>query len=123
MAKMTVGPVIGKVTETTARILVEADGDATVTCTLTGADQTVRSDTKALRADRAAAFSLTGLTPGTPYSAAFSGLTDSRIGRVVTPRLNETRLTIAAVSCNNTPMRGDTELWADLFDKYVAPGD
>jgi hypothetical protein len=35
MAKTTVGPVIGKVTDTTARILIEVDGDVQITCDAT----------------------------------------------------------------------------------------
>ena len=35
MAKITLGPVIGKVTDTTARILIEVDSDAQVTCDVT----------------------------------------------------------------------------------------
>ena len=35
MAKITVGPVIGKVTDTTARILIEVDGDVQITCDAT----------------------------------------------------------------------------------------
>ena len=41
MAKITVGPVIGKVTDTTARILIEVDGDVQITCDATDTNKNV----------------------------------------------------------------------------------
>jgi hypothetical protein len=124
MAKMTLGPVIGKVTDTTARILIEADASAQVTCTLLGSGglpplQQIKKLTK----DRPSVFSFSGLQPDTPYSVTFKGLTDSRLGRAITLASNLVSLDLAVVSCNNTPRRGDTDLWQDLFERYVAPGD
>lgn len=123
MARITLGPVIGKVTETTARVLVEVDRDAEVTCRITGADGNVSTDTRRLRAGRPGVFRCTGLTPGTPHSVAFTGLAASRVGRVMTFPANPSRINIAVASCNNTPARGDTDLWQDLFDRYVATAD
>ena len=123
MAKMTLGPVIGKVTDTTARVLVEADGGAQVTCTLTGPDVPAIEQKKKLPKNRPTVFSFTGLQPSTPYSVTLDGLTAPRVGRVITLATDPDRLNLAVVSCNNTPRRGETELWQDLFQRYVATGD
>jgi hypothetical protein len=124
MAKLTLGPVIGKVTDTTARILIEVDAAVQVTCTLIGAGglppvQQVRKMVK----DRPGVFAFTGLQPGTPYSVTFKGVADPRVGRVITLASNPAGLTLAAVSCTHTPRRGDTELWQDPLERYVAPGE
>jgi phosphodiesterase/alkaline phosphatase D-like protein len=123
MARMTLGPVIGLVRDTSARVLVEADGDAEVTCRLAGADGIVRSQTASLSAGRPRAFEVSGLTPESAYTVTFGGLSEPRAGRVTTFASDTTRMNVALASCNNTPRRGDTELWQDLFDRYVTTGD
>jgi hypothetical protein len=123
MAKMTLGPVIGKVTDTTARILIEADATVQVTCTLIGSGLPPLQQAKKLTKDRPSVFSFAGLQPATPYSVTFKGITDPRVGRVITLPSNPAGLNLAVVSCNNTPRRGETELWQDLFQRYVATGD
>lgn len=123
MAKMTLGPVIGKVTDTTARILLEADGAAQVTCTLTAAGLPPVQQAQAFRQNRPGVFRFAALQPATSYAVTFQGLTQPRAGRVRTYPTNCMALNVGVVSCNNTPRRGDTELWQDLFDRYIQPGD
>jgi phosphodiesterase/alkaline phosphatase D-like protein len=122
MAHMTIGPVVGKVTDTTARVLVEADADAAVRCVLIDPTETRHEVALALRGGRPAVFAFQGLAPETPYSVTFQGL-EARVGRVMTLPSAARALNLAVVSCNFTTQRGETDLWEDLFTRYVATGD
>ncbi len=73
MAKMTVGPVIGKVTDRSARVLIEVDANVEVTCTATSGGGTV-TQTIACTKERAAVFQLRNLKPQTEYKLAFQGV-------------------------------------------------
>jgi CRISPR/Cas system CMR-associated protein Cmr5 small subunit len=61
MAKITVGPVIGKVTDTTARILIEVDDNVQVTCDATDSNKNVVTQTGSFTKDRPSVFKLEGL--------------------------------------------------------------
>lgn len=119
MAKMTLGPVVGKVTATSARILAEADGDAKVTCILKDPAGRETPATVTLVKNRPSIFSFQGLSPDTVHQLRFTGVSEPRTGRVTTFAESPTALTFAAVSCNNTPRRGDTDLWRELYYRYV----
>lgn len=117
-----VGPVVGEVTDTTARVLLEADraGELTVAATA-GDGHTVRAAVE-LPAKEPRAATLTGLRPATVYELRVEGAADPRPGRVRTFSPDQDSLHLAAVSCNFTPKRGDTDLWSALADRYVLPG-
>lgn len=124
MAKITVGPVIGKVTDTTARILVEVDDDLQVTCDATDANKNVVSETVNFAKERPSVFKLQGLLPETEYEITFKGVAANYPkGRVRTFKASTDRLNVAAVSCNFLGRRDEKDLWADLRDRYVMPGD
>lgn len=124
MPKITLGPVIGKVTDTAARILIEVDSDAQVTCDASAAGQNAVTQTSNFTKDRPSVFTLTGLVPETEYEITFKGVTANYPkGRVKTFATNATSLNVAAVSCNFLGRRGASDLWADLRDRYVIPGD
>jgi len=124
MAKIIVGPVIGKVTDTTARILIEVDGDVQVTCDATDTNKNVITQTSNFTKDRPSTFKLQGLLPETEYEITFKGVASNYPkGRVRTFRSNADRLNVAAVSCNFLGRRHETDLWADLRDRYVIPGN
>jgi hypothetical protein len=124
MAKITVGPVIGKVTDTTARVLIEVDDDADVTCTITSKGGDSAKNTASFKAGRPSVFAFKKLQPNTEYAVAFTGLAGtSPKGRIRTFATNTDSLNIAAVSCNFLGRRGKRDLWADLRDRYVLPGD
>ncbi|HLG12932.1 MAG TPA: alkaline phosphatase D family protein [Blastocatellia bacterium] len=122
MAVITVGPVIGKVTDTTARILIEVNEDAQITSALTGPGASQVSQTRSFRKNRPGVFSFGGLQPATQYAVGFTGAENNPAGRVKTLAANLSELNVAAVSCNFTPMRGETDLWADMRDRYINPG-
>ncbi|HEV2860399.1 MAG TPA: alkaline phosphatase D family protein [Pyrinomonadaceae bacterium] len=124
MAKITVGPVVGEVTDTTARILVEVDSSVQVTCEATDPNKNVVTQTVSFTKDRPSVFKLQGLSPETEYQLAFKGVAAGHPkGRVRTFKANADRLNVAAVSCDFLGRRGEANLWADLRDRYVIPGD
>ncbi len=123
MARVTVGPVIGKVTDTTARVAIEVDRAATITCVATDASGCFVSEQRSLPKNRFTAFLLSGLTPGTPYSISFQGATSPVPSSFRTFPSAPDRMNVAAVSCNFTPRRQGTDLWADLHDRNVRPGN
>lgn len=123
MAKITVGPVIGKVTDTTARVLLEIDADGDVTCNINATGDS-QSKTVSFKADRPSVFAFKNLKPQTEYAVTFSGVGAANTkGRIRTFSANEDNLNIAAVSCNYLGRKGSHDLWSDLRDRYVLPGD
>jgi len=73
--KLIVGPVVGKVTQDSARILVEPDRDVTVACSLTpdGEGDPVATEELELVKGRPSVFKFFGLAPGTKYAVTFAG--------------------------------------------------
>lgn len=124
MAKITLGPIIGKVTETTARVLIEIDSATTVTCVITDTTGNVLNFNGKVLKNRPFVFRLTGLQPNMKYKVSFTGV-DSNfpIGRIRTFDANANKMNIAAVSCNAPVRNGSTDLWQDLLDRYVMPND
>lgn len=127
MAKITLGPVIGKLTASSARILIEVDGSVNVDCELAlkSGGGSVQNSSITLVKDRPKAFQFTGLQPATEYSARFKvgGSIDERSASFRTFPNPTNDLNIAAVSCNFTAKRQNTDLWKDLRDRYVITGD
>jgi len=121
MAKVTVGPVIGKVTHSTARVLLEVDANAEVTCSFRNAHGPPVGVTRTLRKGRPGVFAVQGLRPETAYKVTVSGARGEGEGRFTTCGERPGGLTVAAVSCNFTIRRAETDLWADLRDRYVRP--
>lgn len=120
MAKITVGPVIGKVTDTTARILIEVDDDVQVTCIATDTNKNVVTQANNSTKNRPFIFKLHGLMPETEYEITFKGVASTDLkGRVRTFATNLNKLNIAAVSCNFFARRDKTDLWANLKDVYL----
>jgi hypothetical protein len=123
MAKMTVGPVIGKVTDTSARALIEVDANIQVTCDATSAKGSA-TQTITCTKNRPAVFQLNNLSPETEYTLTFQGVSAGYPeSRVRTFGIKLDKLNVAAVSCNYLGRRGRTDLWRDLLDRYVKPGD
>jgi phosphodiesterase/alkaline phosphatase D-like protein len=124
MAKITLGPIIGKVTDTTARLLIEVDDNIEVTCEATPAHGGALTQTVDSITDRPIAFQFDNLAPATEYTLTFKGVSAGYPkGRIRTFSSNTDSLNVAAVSCNFLGRRGRNDLWADLRDRYVMPGD
>ena len=109
MATITVGIVIGKMTDAIARVAIEINAAATVVCVAThGAGNSV-SDEKQLVKDRFTAFELTGLLPDTEFSVSFQGVSGPVPGKFKTSEAAPGGMNIGAASCNFTIRRDDTE--------------
>ena len=119
--KVTVGPVVGKVTDSTARVLVEINQDKKLTARLTAADGTSKQKTRSFKKDRPAVFQFSGLSAESEYTLSIASVALDVECRVRTLPTNPTRFNVGAVSCNYLPRRGSSELWADLRDRYVMP--
>jgi hypothetical protein len=124
MAKITLGPIIGKVTETTARVLIEVNEDVEITCDAKPTNGSAVTQTVTSVKDRPIAFQFDNLLPGREYAITFTGVSAGYPkGRIRTFKPNTDRLNVAALSCNYLGRRGRQDLWADLRDRYVMPGD
>ncbi|MGB3618533.1 MAG: alkaline phosphatase D family protein [Catalinimonas sp.] len=121
MPTLTVGPVIGKVTATTARVLVEVDTEAEVTLTLRSDASAPHRITQRLPADRPQVFSFENLRPAATYDLRVEGAAGSPPARVRTPAVHPERFTHGVVSCNQPQHRDGTDLWQTLYDNFVRP--
>jgi phosphodiesterase/alkaline phosphatase D-like protein len=119
MTRLLVGPVVGKVTDADARILVETDKDAQLRVELTKDDEVVASVVHDVQARTPTGVAVTGLQPETHYSYRVVGVDGARHGQLRTFPTVPERMNIAAVSCNFTVKCGETKLWSHLRDRYV----
>eukprot|EP01069_Polyplicarium_translucidae_P000252 Polyplicarium_translucidae@DN1144_c0_g1_i1.p1 len=121
------GPVIGMVTENSARILIEMSHDANVKCTLTSKTGNRLQLSKNFKAKRPAAFTFDDLEPETQYKVGFNtpvpGLV--KVGFRTLPAnwdIQQRAANIAFVSCNKYKITRDevsegTDLWKDIFKR------
>jgi hypothetical protein len=81
-ARVIVGPVIGRVTQCTAVVLVELNCTAAVVCVLQDSvSGAVHKQARTLRSSRAYAFHFTALAPHTCYTVAIEGVSNTEIRR------------------------------------------
>jgi hypothetical protein len=81
-ARVVVGPVIGRVTQCTAVILLEVNCTAAVVCVLQDAVTcAVHKQARTLRSSRAYAFQFTALAPHTCYTVVIEGVSNAEIRR------------------------------------------
>jgi hypothetical protein len=121
MTMVTVGPVIGKVTALTARVLIECDRDASIDCSATGPTGPPIRQTQNLKRGRPKVFEFTSLRPDTEYLITIDGADCPVPSQIRTYPELPTALNVGAVSCNFTVQRQDTDLWRQLGDHYVRP--
>lgn len=127
--RVLVGPVVGKVDFSSARILLEVDVDALVTChisvlnTLDGGMYNLTQCTLSVRciAGRPAAFHVKRLLPGRDYKFSFGGIdmrdVAAHSGGFRTPSLEtNSAVHVVAVSGNNLydMARYEANLWRDV---------
>eukprot|EP00756_Hemistasia_phaeocysticola_P038357 Hpha_TRINITY_DN16753_c2_g9::TRINITY_DN16753_c2_g9_i1::g.77736::m.77736 len=128
MAKAVLGPVIGTVTESTARVMYEFSEDCEVTVTVTSkASGESVSCTKEAPANLPCIFTFEGLEPAVRYTVEQDAAEAPHGGgfTTVTGNLAERPFTIAAVSCNKAHViRGlgaeEVDLWDDLAQRCEA---
>jgi len=121
--KITVGPIIGKVTTTTAIILLEVDTISDVTVHLTSEAGEKVTQTKRFLENIPATFYVQNLTPGTKYSVRFSGVGSRSIrdhqGSFKTLPTDVKNLRVAIVSCDRPErhLEGEKLMWKVLWER------
>ncbi|MFD2205795.1 alkaline phosphatase D family protein [Kiloniella antarctica] len=123
MVRITVGPVIGLVTDTTARVAIEIDTAADVTCLATDRYGNYVEASLSLKKDRFTAFELSDLEPDSRYTFSFEGAESPVSSSFHTLATTPERMNICAVSCNFTIFREETDCWRDLYDRNIKPGN
>ncbi len=125
---MFIGPIVGEVTETTARVVVQPENPGLVQVVLTpaGGGAPVAAQAQATATDPVAALHLTGLQPATRYALAVhvdGAPVAGRTGSVRTRDPGATRHRFVAVSCNYTVKQGQSRLWHEIAVRHVLTGD
>ncbi|HKO50179.1 MAG TPA: alkaline phosphatase D family protein [Polyangiaceae bacterium] len=121
-----VGPIVGKVTETTARVVLQSDAPGLVTIGLQAFGSSRIEKSAVASADEpVVGIAFDNLAPATVYelSVAVDGKQIAgRTGRVTTRASQAERLQVAAVSCNFTVREGDAQRWQHLLETQIRTG-
>jgi len=118
------GPVIGKTTESSTRILLEVNTEVDVTCVLFDESAGVwKKQTKHLHGRIPTVFYFQDLSPSTTYSVSFEGISGEVSGRVRTFGADQTEFSVVAAACDKVGARGKTNMWKKLWDERVEKGD
>lgn len=118
--KVKLGPIIGKVTHNTARILVEFDKEAEVSCYITSRGGARIESRLTSKSDRPAVFIFTGLDLKTHYTVSLSVKLElkSSFWTLRENHDNPGNLKAAIISCNEIShsykKTKETDLWFDL---------
>jgi phosphodiesterase/alkaline phosphatase D-like protein len=122
-ARLLVGPIVGKVTDRTARIVIETERAApSVVAHARSAHHRASSAPVDVPARTPTVVRFDGLAPDTEYAVELDGVRADVAARVRTLPERPDAMNFVAVSCNFTPRRGPMDLWAVLRDRYVVPG-
>lgn len=127
-AKIVLGPVIGQVTDTTARVIAEADEDCVATLLLKAETGDTLGDEIRVRAvlqkGVPGVFAVSGLLPEVSYHIQFEGVgADGRNGRLRTLPSVTTHLRVLTGACDKdkTKNRGPVNMWERIWEQHVAP--
>lgn len=131
-----VGPVVGRVDLQRARILLEVDKTAVVTChistldAITGQMVELPSCKQQISCDagRPSVFQIEKLLPGRDYTFSFSGIrkedVQARRGGFRTPTLESGAVSLRAIAVSGDDVFarecGETDLWADIKEQVAA---
>ncbi|KAL4475120.1 hypothetical protein ABPG74_001816 [Tetrahymena malaccensis] len=132
--KELVGPIIGKVTDTTARVLLEYDSDGEVIVTLNAEGQVDKILAQKVQARKSIIFRFSNLTPNTKYTIQVSPYSKTLKSQFKTLNYDVKDLRICWVSCNDASKYeklGSRNLWLNLakeiaqeqYDLIVHMGD
>lgn len=132
--RVTCGPVVGRVTETEAKVLVEINSSVEVTCYVAIFDdelpsgRMVKKQAKKLVAGSPHVFVIPGLTPGQRYNVCFSGVcADDAVQRVASFRTaggglrRSFRLALVSNNRREDCVRGEENLWETLASQVTDP--
>lgn len=121
-----VGPIVGKVTQSTARVVVQPEAPGVVTVRLTaGGQPAIEQSATATAGEPVVGVAFSNLAPDTTYSLSVQvdgQKIEGRVGRVKTHPANPERLVVAAVSCNFTVREGESKRWQHLLEAQVKTG-
>eukprot|EP00919_Chromeraceae_sp_WS-2016_P078296 GHVR01185444.1.p1 GENE.GHVR01185444.1~~GHVR01185444.1.p1 ORF type:complete len:609 (+),score=115.95 GHVR01185444.1:67-1893(+) len=128
-----VGPIIGKVTDTTARIVIEMNCQCTVKCEVRSTTQDPAAvSERSFKRRRPAAFMITGLKPSTRYTVHLSAETpilDKSWFRTFPSYWDISKQipNIVVLSCDNvyvtrTQINPECDLWSNLADRISNGG-
>lgn len=122
-----IGPIVGKITDSSARVVVQPDRAGLVTVSLKSAGfETTERTARATLEDPVVGVSFDNLTPQTAYDLSImvdGEVIAGRVGRVTTLAKNSERFRAAAVSCNFTVREGNSRLWQDLLENQIRTGN
>jgi hypothetical protein len=118
---MTIGPIIGKVTSTTARILAEFTFNGKVTCILTNpSKETIKVERDAIL-NIPIVFPFINLTEFTEYTVTFDPVMQHPESSFRTLNSSQTPFRAALISCNSIGVASKkdpkSDLWANLADR------
>jgi len=119
------GPIIGKVTDSTARILVEFNYTGEITCVLTSPQGEKIKVTSKFRSRKPVVFVFKGLKAKTRYTVSFDPLLDHIPSsfKTLTKGLTAANFRVAVVSCNDLAVleskTEESNLWNDLYQKVT----
>jgi hypothetical protein len=130
MARISVGPVVGLVTSTSIRLLIELDTTATIKCTVSDAKENTSSFDVSFTKDVPVTFTIAGLAPDTPYTISFGGIenathrkacvrtfhTDETIQNITSKTRTKSSLSVRVIALSNNVYdnREQTDLWVEM---------
>lgn len=124
IGRAVVGPIIGKVTDTTARILIEFNMQGNVTCRLTDPQGNGYQQTMIVPVARPVVFKFENLTPNTKYTVTFDYIQHISSSFTTTPSAIEPKtpgFNIAILSCDHIDYAvkkdAKSQLWNDMYDR------
>jgi len=117
---MIIGPIIGKVTNSTARVLFEFNQNAVITVTLTDPSGTQFNTTKSVTGGVPVPFAFQGLTAETRYTVSLNDSVTNMTESYFTTLGGPTgKLNFAVTSCMDRFVQAskedDADLWADML--------
>ena len=116
-----VGPVVGRVTTTTARILVEYANDTEGKILVTSSFGEKLRFTKDFKAEMPSVYKLDNLQPGCHYRYVIQGT--SKDGSFCTLAEQSTSIKVIVCSCDKPIKRGETDMFQKMFEEYIQNGD
>lgn len=120
-----IGPVIGKVTSSSARVLVDVEGGGAICVVAERDGHRVEAETQATAASPVRAVTLRQLQDGARYSVAVfvDGVRIPQAGSFVTQHAGDTDWNFVAVSCNDRDYGAPGfDPYTRLYHDYVEPG-
>eukprot|EP01060_Flectonema_neradi_P002202 TRINITY_DN11339_c2_g1_i1.p1 TRINITY_DN11339_c2_g1~~TRINITY_DN11339_c2_g1_i1.p1 ORF type:complete len:482 (+),score=65.56 TRINITY_DN11339_c2_g1_i1:112-1557(+) len=115
------GPVVGRVTTTTARILVEYASDTSGKMLVTSSFGETLRFTQNFKSEVPSVFKLENLQPGCQYRYVIQGTTKE--GSFSTLSDQQHSMKVIVCSCDKPVQRGSTDMFQKMYDQYIREGN